>query len=199
MFPHLKIVLVLVGLLILAGVLFVVFSPPLPIPDADATASANSPMPFVQSPPTITSAPATTCHISNGLPDQGCTPGVANPNVTQTNIGSTICVSGFTSRIRPPAAYTDALKIQQMQAYGLGGSTADYEEDHLIPLEVGGDPRDPRNLWPQPRGGQPNAGEKDRFENYLHREICAGRLQLVDAQHAIASDWVSAWIAAGRP
>jgi hypothetical protein len=25
-----------------------------------------------------------------------------------------------------------------------------YEEDHLIPLEDGGGPTDPRNLWPEP-------------------------------------------------
>jgi len=86
-----------------------------------------------------------------------------------------------------------------MRAYGLTGTTADYEEDHLIPLEVGGDPRDPRNLWPEPRGGEPNAGEKDRFENYLHAQVCSGRMMLVDAQRAIATDWVSAWSAAGRP
>lgn len=108
-------------------------------------------------------------------------------------------VSGYSTMIRPPASYTDQLKIQQMRAYGLTGTTADYEEDHLIPLEVGGDPRDPRNLWPEPRGGKPNAGEKDRLENYLHAQVCAGRMMLADAQHAIATDWVSAWSAAGRP
>ncbi len=141
----------------------------------------------------------TVCHLTGALPDAACTPGAANPEVTQATISRTICVSGYSTRIRPPASYTDQLKIQQMRAYGLTGTTADYEEDHLIPLEVGGDPRDPRNLWPEPRGGEPNAGEKDRFENYLHAQVCSGRMMLVDAQRAIATDWVSAWSAAGRP
>ncbi len=69
----------------------------------------------------------------------------------------------------------------------------------MIPLEVGGDSRDPRNLWPEPRGGEPNAGEKDRLENYLHAQVCAGRMMLADAQRAMATDRVSAWAAAGRP
>jgi hypothetical protein len=140
-----------------------------------------------------------TCHLNGALPDPACTPGAANPAVTQTNVASTICVAGYSARIRPPSSYTDSLKVQQMRAYGLTGTTADYEEDHLIPLEVGGDPRNPRNLWPEPRGGEPNAGEKNRLENFLHGQVCAGRMALVDAQHAIATDWVSAWNAAGRP
>src|SRR5216683_2609243 len=31
---------------------------------------------------------------------------------------------------------------------------AHYEEDHLVSLELGGHPRDPRNLWPE-RWGTP--------------------------------------------
>jgi len=33
---------------------------------------------------------------------------------------------------------------------GLTGQAANYEEDHFIPLEVGGNPEDPGNLWPEP-------------------------------------------------
>jgi len=79
-----------------------------------------------------------------------------------------------------------------MRAYGFGGATTNYEEDHLIPLELGGSPRDPKNLWPQPRGGNPNASAKDTLENALHALVCAGRVPLASAQQAIATDWVAA-------
>ena len=107
------------------------------------------------------------------------TPGALNPDVTQANIRSTICVSGWTATIRPPADYTDALKLKQMRQYGETGPPSAYEEDHLISLELGGAPRDPRNLWPEPR---PRADEVDRIENELNAKVCSGELSLADAQ-----------------
>jgi hypothetical protein len=79
-----------------------------------------------------------------------------------------------TKLVRPPSDYTSRLKRKQLREYGdsvhqtraelVNPSTgkvdttrcvahsdnmACYEEDHLIPLEDGGDPTDPRNLWPE--------------------------------------------------
>jgi len=123
------------------------------------------------------------------LPDPACTPGATNPDVTQASIGSTICRAGYTGTIRP-AAYTSALKRQQIVAYGYPDTNpADYEEDHLISLELGGAPRDQRNLWPEP-GHSPNA--KDTVENVLHSRVCAGTLALAEAQRRIATDWTTA-------
>jgi hypothetical protein len=107
------------------------------------------------------------------------TPGALNPNVTQANIHSTICVRGWTRTIRPPVEYTNALKLKQMRVYGETGDPAEYQEDHLISLELGGDPRDPRNLWPEP---YPRAAEVDRIENELNAKVCSGELSLADAQ-----------------
>ena len=107
------------------------------------------------------------------------TPGALNPDVTQANIHATICVTGWTSTIRPPPDYTDALKLEQMRRYGETGPPSAYEEDHLISLELGGAPRDPRNLWPEPR---PRADEVDRIENELNAKVCSGALSLADAQ-----------------
>src|SRR4051794_25130807 len=76
-------------------------------------------------------------------------PGGTDPRVTQANIQDTICVSGYTAKVRPSASYTSALKAQQMKARHLPGVPADYEEDHAIPLEVGGDPVSDINLWPE--------------------------------------------------
>ena len=74
------------------------------------------------------------------------TPGVVNPDVTQASITETICRSGWTRTIRPPVEYTNELKLEQMKAYRRAGAPSDYQEDHLISLELGGHPTDPRNL-----------------------------------------------------
>jgi hypothetical protein len=107
------------------------------------------------------------------------TPGVLNPDVTQATIGETICVRGWTRTIRPPTDYTNELKQRQLTEYGVGGSLSDYQEDHLISLELGGHPTDPRNLWPQP---YPRASKVDAIENELNDRVCSGALTLEEAQ-----------------
>lgn len=107
------------------------------------------------------------------------TPGALNASVTQANIRDTVCSRGWTRTIRPPVSYTNGLKRQGMRAYGLSGSPRDFQEDHLISLELGGDPTDPRNLWPEP---YPRAAQVDRIENELNAAVCAGKLSLADAQ-----------------
>jgi hypothetical protein len=127
------------------------------------------------------------------LPDPNCQPGSTNPDVDQDNIDETICVSGWTKTVRPATSYTNRLKVEQIEEYGYDNTdVADYQEDHLIPLGVGGNPSDPRNLWPQPRYGTQNAGDKDAVEATLHHAVCDGRADLVEAQNAIATDWTTA-------
>ena len=107
------------------------------------------------------------------------TPGALNPDVTQANIRETICVRGWTKTVRPPVEYTNALKLKQMRVYGETGSPEEYQEDHLISLELGGDPRDQRNLWPEP---YPRAAKVDTIENELNAKVCSGELTLAEAQ-----------------
>ena len=107
------------------------------------------------------------------------TPGVLNPDVTQSNIATTICRHGWTKTIRPPTSYTNELKQKQMREYGVGGALSDYQEDHLISLELGGHPTDPRNLWPEP---YPRASEVDSIENDLNSRVCSGQVSLEQAQ-----------------
>ncbi|SEP38116.1 hypothetical protein [Amycolatopsis saalfeldensis] len=139
-------------------------------------------------------APAASCSQSYlPLPDPACTPGVTNPDVTQSTIGSTICVSGWTSTIRPPTSYTNPLKVQGIADYGYSDtSLADYEEDHFLPLELGGSPRDPKNLWPEPHSGTKNSYSKDSVENAVKKAVCAGQANLTAAQHAMLTDWTTA-------
>jgi hypothetical protein len=132
-------------------------------------------------------------------PDPVRTPGAVNPDINQDDIDQTICNPQWSTRsVRPPAHYTDRLKFEQMEEYGDSDTNPkDYEEDHLIPLELGGNPTDPNNLWPEPFDTSiPDGGarSKDRVENYLHREVCAGDLTLEEAQRGIASDWYKVYV-----
>jgi len=130
------------------------------------------------------------------LPDAGRTPGAVNAAVTPSTIRSTICRTGYTSTVRPSSSYTTSLKVQQLDSgYAFRGdrSTHDYEEDHLIALELGGSPSNPRNLWPEPYATASGAKTKDLVENQLHDLVCAGRLPLRTAQRAIATNWWRAY------
>ena len=127
------------------------------------------------------------------LPDPHLTPGVVNPAVTQANIHSTICVPGYSKSIRPPNSYTRQLKLKQLSGgpYRSNLGPQAFEEDHLISLELGGHPTDPRNLWPQHWSTPLGAREKDRLENYLHTQVCSGHMTLKAAQTAISSNWIT--------
>ena len=130
------------------------------------------------------------CHINGVLPDPNCTPGEIDPGVNQDNIQQTICVSGYTKTVRPSVTYTNKLKVQQIIDYGyLDKNMKDYEEDHLISLELGGAASDPKNLWPEP-GASPNP--KDKIENLCHEKICSGQISLTNAQKEIATNWQTA-------
>jgi hypothetical protein len=132
------------------------------------------------------------CHVRGQypftMPDLHCTPGALNPAVAQATIRTTICRSGYSSSIRPSTSVTEPEKLASIRAYGFHQGAASYEYDHLISLELGGAPNDPRNLWPE-NGASPNL--KDKVENYLHARVCGGSMSLASAQRIIALDWVS--------
>ncbi|HEY4268223.1 MAG TPA: hypothetical protein VGM94_08540 [Galbitalea sp.] len=141
-----------------------------------------------------------------GLPDPARTPGSINPAATQANLADTVCKSGWAATQRPPSAYTSALKIAQILEYGYADKDrSHYQEDHLVPLELGGAPRDPRNLWPEPNkttlpdGTSIGSAEKDDLEDALHAKVCAGDMALADAQRLIAGNWYDAWKQLVRP
>lgn len=129
------------------------------------------------------------------LPNPQLTPGVVNQNISQSNIDQNICNKNWSTKsIRPPSSYTTALKIRQIQQYAFTDTnTADYEEDHLISLELGGSPTDPKNLWTESYKTTPNAKDKDTVENYLHTQVCNGSITLTQAQTEISTNWVAVY------
>lgn len=144
--------------------------------------------------------PPGSCHYSFvgtfPLPDPNCTPGAINPDVTQSNIDSTICTDGYAASIRPPESVTEPEKEANAQSYDYTGPLSTAEYDHLIPLELGGDPNDPKNLWVEPNDN-PAASSvnntKDVLEDVLNELVCSGQITLFTAQYAISSNWVTAY------
>lgn len=132
---------------------------------------------------------STGCTVVNGMPDHECTPGEADPKVTQANINTTICVSGYSTSVRPSTSVTEPIKKKQMAAYGDTDSMTHYELDHLISLELGGCPDCVANLWPEPYNDKLGAYEKDKVENYLHDQVCKDSIPLQTAQEEIANNW----------
>jgi hypothetical protein len=127
------------------------------------------------------------------------------PGAVRTLDRKTICEGGSTKQFRNT---TESMKNAAYAAYGVDKheplaigprpSTADaakplYEIDHLISLELGGADEE-ENLWPQPYYQHPGAHEKDAVENYLHKQICSGKLEPAEAQRAIATDWYQVYL-----
>jgi hypothetical protein len=130
-----------------------------------------------------TPVPSQCQYRANGdLPDPRCTPGALAIGYGK----SRIC--RYDDPPRPPTSYTNPLKRRLIESYNAayGTSLRGYELDHLIPLELGGNPDSVKNLWPEPR---PRAYDKDLIENKLHREVCSGQMTLRHAQSLIRHDW----------
>jgi hypothetical protein len=66
-----------------------------------------------------------------------------------------------------------------------------------VSLELGGHPRDPRNLWWEKYEDANNdigAHCKDRVENALKRQIVSGQITLAEGRQLIQTDWYSCYL-----
>jgi hypothetical protein len=120
----------------------------------------------------------------NPAPKSRFTPGDTVP-ITKEEL----CRGNASTPSIPPA-----LERQVLSEYGISNPAPDaYEIDYLITPELGG-ATSLRNLWPQPyRNTTWNARVKDQLENRLHQMVCSGEIDLVTAQHELATDWISAY------
>jgi hypothetical protein len=119
-------------------------------------------------------------------PDTTCTPGSVDPEVTQANYLLTICAPGHSEAVRPPESYLEDLKLRQMKWYKLNQAPAELEMNYVVPLELGGAPRDPRNLWPAPKTN----AYKEIIQATLttvRRRACAAEITLAEAQTRVAN------------
>lgn len=110
-----------------------------------------------------------------------------NPAVTQQTIDQTICATGWTRTIRPYVGAMKKIKADMLAAIGEPIEHRNrYKLDHIIPLALGGDPIDGRNLALEPID---EARQKDAVEVCLSSLVCQGKIALADAQSAILEDW----------
>jgi hypothetical protein len=137
--------------------------------------------------------------FAGDLPDPVLTPGAINSDVTQDNIENTVCVRGWTKTVRPPAYYTNKLKKKQIREYGYADrNPKNYEEDHLVPLSVGGNPTDEKNLWPEPRKSEWGAAKKDQLEFALYKAVCRHEISLDEARIAFSTNWIKSYVRYGE-
>jgi hypothetical protein len=123
------------------------------------------------------------CKINGPFADFECSPGAIFPDITAKEI----CEIGYAKSVRN---VSDATKELVFEEYGITTHTGeDYEVDHIVSLELGGS-NDIANLYPEAAEPRPGFHEKDKVENYLHDQVCAGEIDLSDAQTQIANDWL---------
>jgi hypothetical protein len=139
--------------------------------------------PGASSPPQRTKE--TGCTVRGPLPDPTCTPGAA-----MTTDMTVVCQHSTKERRN----VSSEVHRQAFTEYGFTYPQPHgaFEVDHLIPLELGGD-NVMANLWPEAAEPTPGFHQKDKVENYLHRQVCSGAMSLADAQRQIAIDWIKVW------
>jgi hypothetical protein len=97
-------------------------------------------------------------------------------------------VKGYAKSVRNVPV---SVKNQAYKEYGIyHHTTGQYEVDHLVSLELGGS-NDISNLWPEAASPKPGFHEKDQVENYLHDQVCSGKIALRTAQAEIATNWLT--------
>lgn len=127
----------------------------------------------------------------SAAPGSGLLPARAiTPGAVETVTAGELCSGGVTATRTVSTDDRDAV----LRAYHMTGApAAAYELDFLVTPELGG-ASDRRNLWPQRYATGPwNAYVKDDLERLLPELVCAGRLDLAQAQRDIATDWIAAY------
>jgi hypothetical protein len=128
----------------------------------------------------------TGCKAKGGLQDFACTPGDIIKSATKKQI----CTPGYAGSVRN---VPQSLKNKVYAAYGVKTrKPGQYEVDHLVSLQLGGS-NDISNLWPEINAPKPGFHEKDRVENYLHDQLCKGKMSLKEVQVAIATNWLAVY------
>jgi hypothetical protein len=119
------------------------------------------------------------------LPDMRLTPGA-----TLLVSRPAVCAQANTKNRAVPVA----LQRRVFEEYGLkGADPRAYEVDYLVTPALGG-ADDIHNLWPHSYASTIwNAQGKDALEDRLRDMVCDGSLDLGEAQHEIAADWIAAY------
>jgi hypothetical protein len=122
---------------------------------------------------------------------------VPNPVITRGEVATSdkaeICrwVDGLSYSQNHRLSQNPETKRQVLARYGVAWSErADFEDDHDVPLCLGGSDSI-ANRWPQPRVGVWNSAKKDDLEAVACRQVCDGEVRLETAQgwFLAPADW----------
>lgn len=90
-------------------------------------------------------------------------------------------------------AVSATIQKQVFAEYGIAAAEPwAYEVDYLVTPALGG-ADDLRNLWPHSYSTVWNARVKDDLEDRLRSMVCDGSLDLAEAQHEIAANWIAVY------
>ena len=121
-------------------------------------------------------------------PSPACAPGATDAQAA-AHPQQTICLRRHASSVIPSERDAERIKLALLDRYQATEPSASYVLDQLVAIEDAGSPTDRRNMWPQPIA---QAKQKDAIEDYLHREICAGKVTVQQAARVLEGDWLAA-------
>jgi hypothetical protein len=141
----------------------------------------------------VITAPRTNCrwrqyHDGAIASDPSCAPGKLNPAAT-ANIAQTVCNPAWVaaaSKIQPPPTTLDKLLIENQ----LPGNPVTFTLARVIPVEDGGSPTSPLNLYPLPLNGFGGQQTQTLVANRLHNEICSHKITIAQAAKTLEGDWL---------
>jgi hypothetical protein len=120
--------------------------------------------------------------------------GAFNPDVRQETSGQTICVPGYTKTVQPPTYFTDGVRQMLLKRAGRDRAEAfEYKLDYIVPVALGGHPRNLENFELRRRYGARSTKLKNGIEAKLRCLVCSGEVTLADAQREVSTDWQAAY------
>jgi hypothetical protein len=144
---------------------------------------------------------AITCFLAvSSVAAQAVPATIRNTDVSAATLAQTVCTPGYTRSVRPSTVFTNGIKKRLMRQQGLDFDTqkGEFELDHIVPLALGGHPRNLENFALQRWEGHGGAKRKDRLEVKLQCLVCSGAVPLEVSQDAIWLDWQIAYSTYGR-
>jgi hypothetical protein len=96
-----------------------------------------------------------------------------------------LCRPGYATSVRPSLEVSQRLKLALCSQHHIADCHHGWILDHIIPLELGGDPVADSNLQLQTFAA---AHAKDLVENETRRQYCAGKITLEQAQSRFHRD-----------
>ena len=109
-----------------------------------------------------------------------------------------MCVGGYVNPTYPrptrSSYFSGKPGKQQMCKYSyMELLSKNYQEIRLVPPEVGGNPSDPRNLWPKPPISAWDVARKERSKFVTSRMVCTQEITLAEIQQAISANLIEVW------